>query len=300
MLDVARHDTSRILQRKRSFRTQALALERFVPAFDLAVRLRIIGRGLHVSHAAEADELLEVASDKLRAVVGDDPRRDTDVRFTSPLQDGFDFALLHGFADLPVNDETTGAVEDTAQEIESAGDVEVADIDMPVLVRFERLHEAAALLRRRAGARSQDAGLLENAVNAGRAASDEVTIQEHEGESAIAFERKLGMEVEDRFFLLGQEPVVAWHPGIVFVDLAIAFLPVMEFALSDVDPGEKAFGRDLRLVGPGPDEVDDLVTCVVGSPGAGQASPRSFFNWACSSMSSAMTSFLRCNLVSRN
>ena len=146
----------------------------------------------------------------------------------------------------------------------------------------------------------QDAGLLEDAVNAGRTAGDEVSIEEHEGQSAIAFERKLGMEVEDRFLLLGFEPVVAWHPGVVFVDFAIALLPVVEFAFGDVDPGDEAFGRDLGFVGPGLDEVDDLVAGVVGSPDAGQASPRSFFNWVCSSMSSAMTSFLRVSLASRN
>src|SRR5262249_18273154 len=99
------------------------------------------------------------------------------------------------------------------------------------------------------------------------------------------------MEVEDGFFLLGFEPVVTWHPGVVFVDFAIAFFPVVELAFGDVDPRNEAFGRDLGFVGPGLNEVDDLVASVVGSPGAGQASPRSFFNWVCSSMSSAMTSF---------
>src|SRR5262249_8759296 len=145
---------------------------------------------------------------------------------------------------------------------------------------------------------SQHAGPLENAVNAGRTARDDIPIKEHEGEPAIAFKRELGMEVEDGLFLLGFEPVVAWHPGVVFVDFAIAFLPVVELALGDVDPGDETLGGDLCCVRPGPDEVDDLVACVVGSPDAGQASPRSFFNWVCSSMSSAMTSFLRVSLAS--
>lgn len=101
------------------------------------------------------------------------------------------------------------------------------------------------------------------------------------------------MKVEDRFLLLGFEPVIARDPGVVFVDFAIALLPVVELALGDVDPGDEAFDRDLGFVGPGLNEVDDLVAGVVGSPGAGQASPSSFFNWVCSSMSSAMTSFLR-------
>ena len=43
-----------------------------MPAFDLAVALRIIGRGFYVRHARDADELLEVLGDELRTVVGDD------------------------------------------------------------------------------------------------------------------------------------------------------------------------------------------------------------------------------------
>ena len=108
------------------------------------------------------------------------------------------------------------------------------------------------------------------------------------------------MEIEDGFFLLGFEPVVAWHPGVVFVYFAIAFFPVMELALGDGDPVDETFGGDLGLVGPVVDEIDNLVAGVVRSPLAGQASPRSFFSWVCSSMSSAMTSFLRCSLSWRN
>ena len=43
-----------------------------MPAFDLAVGLRVIGRGSDVGHAGDADELLEVLGDELRAVVADD------------------------------------------------------------------------------------------------------------------------------------------------------------------------------------------------------------------------------------
>jgi hypothetical protein len=43
MLDVALHEMPRIVQRQRRSRPDALSLERFVPTFDLAVRLRIVG-----------------------------------------------------------------------------------------------------------------------------------------------------------------------------------------------------------------------------------------------------------------
>src|ERR1700730_3380535 len=53
MLDVALHQTPRIFQRQRRSRPDALSLERFVPAFDLSVRLRIVGRGPDVCHARD-------------------------------------------------------------------------------------------------------------------------------------------------------------------------------------------------------------------------------------------------------
>jgi len=46
MLDVALHQTPCIVQRQRRSRPDALSPERFVPAFDLSVRLRIVGEVL--------------------------------------------------------------------------------------------------------------------------------------------------------------------------------------------------------------------------------------------------------------
>ena len=143
----------------------------------------------------------------------------------------------------------------------------------------------------------QQSGGLEDAIDAGRAAGDDVGIEHHEGQVAIAIERMLACEEADVLFLLVGEPVVAWDPGVVLVDLAEAVLPVVEFAGADADPGEEAADGDVRLVGPGADEVNDLVAGVVGNPAAGQGSPSSFFSWTCSSMSSPRTSFLRWSLA---
>ena len=168
-----------------------------------------------------------------------------------------------------MNDEAAAAVEDGAQEVESAGDVEVADIDVPVLVGLERLDEAGAFLGghgRRAG---QQAGGLEDAIDAGRAAGDDVGIEHHEGEPAIAFEGVGAGEDDDPFLLVVGEPVVAWHQGVVFVDLAEALFPVVELAGADADPGEEATNRDFGLVAPGADEIDEGVAGIVGDPAAG-------------------------------
>jgi len=72
----------------------------------------------------------------------------------------------------------------------------------------------------------------------------------------------------DAFFLLVGEPVIARHPGVVFIDLAEARDPIVKLADADADPGAEATQRDARLVAPVADEIDDLVTGIVGNPAA--------------------------------
>jgi len=130
-------------------------------------------------------------------------------------------------------------VEDGAEEVKSAGDVEVADIDVPVLVRLERLDEASAFLGSLGRLAGEEAGGLEDAVDAGRTAGDDVTIEHHEGEAAIAFVTVGAGKGTDAFFLQVGEPMVARDPGVVLVDFAEALLPVAELARADADPGEE-------------------------------------------------------------
>jgi hypothetical protein len=72
--------------------------------------------------------------------------------------------------------------------------------------------------------------------------------------------------------------VVTRHPVIVLVDLAETSDPVLVLAAADAEPGDEARDRDIGLVAPGADEIDDLVARVVGDPALGQGSPRFFFN----------------------
>jgi hypothetical protein len=79
----------------------------------------------------------------------------------------------------------------------------------------------------------------------------------------------LSGEVAEARDLVVGEPVIAWHPGIVFVDLAEACDPVLVLAAGDADPGRETRDRDVGFVGPGADEIDDLVARVMGNPAAG-------------------------------
>ena len=72
--------------------------------------------------------------------------------------------------------------------------------------------------------------------------------------------------------------MVAWDPGVVLVDFAVAFLPVVELGSAQADPAEEAADGNLGLVGPGVDEIDEVIAGVMGHPALGQRSPRFFFN----------------------
>lgn len=266
MLDELCHDSPGVFRGQRRPWTDAFLLEDTMPAFDLAVALRVVGRGPRVRHAADADELLEVPGDELGAVVGDDSRRDAGKFLPRPLDDLLDVGLGHGFADLPVDGESATAIEEAAQVVEGAGDVEVGDINVPVFVRTQRLHEAVAFAGGFGRVAVEQASLLKDAVDAGRTTGGDVLIEHHESQSSITLQRKEGLEVADGLFFLFLQPVVAWNPGIVFVGLAIAVLPRVPLGGGQAEPQQEASDAKAGLVGPTLDEIDDVVACIVGNP----------------------------------
>jgi hypothetical protein len=261
-------DALSFFKRKGHGDPDTFALESLVPAFDFAIGLRVVRRGSDVGHAGDADELFEVFGDELGTVVGDDAWLFVGEGFAGALDNGFHGAVGHIFADFLVNDEAAVAIEDGADEVESAGDVEIADVDMPVFMSLERLHKASAFLGDVGRRASQEAVGFQDAIDAGRAAGDDVGIEHHEGQAPIAVERVLACEDANPFFFVVGEPVIARHPGIMFVDFAEAFFPVMELARADAEPGQEATDGDFRLVAPDPDKVDHGVADVGVAPTA--------------------------------
>jgi hypothetical protein len=86
-------------------------------------------------------------------------------------------------------------------------------------------------------------GVAEHAVDTRGTGRDDIGIEHHEGETAVAFQGIFLVEVDDRAFLPVFEPPVAGDPGVVLVDLAVAFLPVIELALANAQPGDALLGR---------------------------------------------------------
>src|SRR5215471_9906258 len=100
-----------------------------------------------MSHSADPDELLEILGEELRPVVRDDPRPLAGEALASPLEDRLDLGLGHALAELPVDEEPAVAIEEAAEVKERPGDVDVRDVDVPVLVGSQRLLEALAFFR---------------------------------------------------------------------------------------------------------------------------------------------------------
>ena len=65
-------------------------------------------------HATEADKLLEVLRNELRAVVRDDPRPSIRVSLSCPLDDCLDVRLGHRLPDFPVHDKPAAAIKQAA------------------------------------------------------------------------------------------------------------------------------------------------------------------------------------------
>ena len=60
----------------------------------------------------------------------------------------FDIRFSHRLAQIPMHEESAEAVQNAAQVIEGAAQVDVGNVDMPMLVRLERLLETSSLARR--------------------------------------------------------------------------------------------------------------------------------------------------------
>ena len=117
-----------------------------MPALDLAVGLGVVGRGANVRHPRKADEDLEIFGDKLRSVVADYARTGVGDEFAGALENDLDIFLGHGFSQLPVYDVAAVAIQDRAEIVEGARDIDVGHINVPVLVRSVWLRKAFSFL----------------------------------------------------------------------------------------------------------------------------------------------------------
>ena len=182
------------------------------------------------------------------------------------MQDALDVKLGHLGPQVPMHDEATVAIQDAAQVEKGATEVDVTHVDVPVQMRPVRLHESGPLLRGPWVVTVQATRGLEHAPDGLGAASHQVLVDHAKGQAAVAVERMGVVIVHDGLFLLWQEPVIARNAGVVLVGFAIAQLPVEELGAVDAEPADKALLRKLRFLGPGGDEVNDLIAQIMRNP----------------------------------
>ena len=192
-----------------------------------------------------------------------------------------------------MDEESATTIKKAAEVEERSGNVDVGNVNVPVFVGPDGLLESRAFLGWLYGMKAHQSCVSEDSIDAGRTGGDDIGVEHHEGQTPIAFQGILGVEVQDRLFLPAFEPPLTRDIRIMVVIATVAFSPRVEFARRDAQPTDEAMDGEFGSFGPMCDVVDDGVTDVLGNPGFGQSSPRSFFRWRCSSISSETTSFLR-------
>src|SRR5208283_379134 len=170
---------------------------------------------------------------------------------------------------VPMHHEAAVAIQYTAQVVERPGDVDVRNVDMPMLVRLRRLFEARALTRRLPLPSPQQLRLTQHPPHTGRTNGHHVGVQHHKRQPPIACQRILQMKVYDRLLFPIFQPEISGNPPVVFIYTTVALAPIVELAGGHLKPPDKASGPDLGLPRPAPDEIYDLVPHIMWHPGPG-------------------------------
>ena len=189
-------------------------------------------------HPAYADEILEVPGHELRSIVGDHPGMLTGILFASPLDDRLHVSFLHGLADLPVNDESAITVEDAAQEEEGPADIEVRDVDVPVLMWPQGLLEALPFAGWSLPSRSQLVGRFEHAVNARRADGHDISVDHHVRQPPVTVQGMEIMEGDDGRLLPVLQPEVVRDATVVLIGRPQTPAPAVELAAGQSRPSQ--------------------------------------------------------------
>jgi hypothetical protein len=134
MIDVLCYCLTSIVNAGHALGPYAVPFYRPMISLNLSIALGVVGRSLHMGHSCDAYELFEVSGDELGAVIGDDSRSCIGVLFSASLDNRFDINLLHFFADFPTDNRAGTTVQDAAHEVKSTTYIQIADIDVPMLV----------------------------------------------------------------------------------------------------------------------------------------------------------------------
>jgi hypothetical protein len=138
-----------------------------------------------------------------------------------------------------MDDIPAASVQEAAQVVEGAMDVDVGDVHMPVFMRHQRLDEPGSLERLLAIPLLEQFRLSKDAPSCGRADGDDVLVEHHEGQTAIPFEGILEVKPDDLLPLPIFQPKISRDGRIVLVGFPIPLDPSVKLALGNRYPGNK-------------------------------------------------------------
>ena len=128
------------------------------------------------------------------------------------------------------------AIQDRAQIEEGAGNVQIRDIHMPVLMGPEGLLETVTLARSLGIPALQEPGGFEYPIGAGGRDGHHVTIQHHESQPAVTLQRELMMESNNGHLFPRLQPMIAWHQSVVLIGFAVTITPRVKLAPAQTHP----------------------------------------------------------------
>ncbi|GIW96387.1 MAG: hypothetical protein KatS3mg110_4428 [Pirellulaceae bacterium] len=155
---------------------------------------------------AESDELTEFTADELSAVIRDDGGSSIGKRLSCLLDDDLGVSGPHGGKEFPGHGIAAVSVDNAAHVVEGTRDLDVSEVDVPVLVGFGRLLETIASPGVGWRWPGQQTFLFEHSVDSGRAYCHDIFIHHHKGQSAVADSRVFSGVVDNSPAFLGSDP----------------------------------------------------------------------------------------------
>ena len=129
-----------------------------------------------------------------------------------------------------MDDETTTSIENAAQIIECAANVDIGNIHMPMFMGSERLHEAGTLEALLPVPFLQQPCLAKNSPGAAGADGNDVLIGQHEGQPPIPLKRIVHRKIDDRFPFPRFKPEITGDQPVMFVGFAVPLDPCIKLA----------------------------------------------------------------------
>ena len=217
-------------------------------------------------HPTKTNEMFEITGDKLRAIVTDHPWLSMREFLPCPLQNGFNICFRHDWADFPVNDVATVPIYNRTLIIERATDIDVGDVNVPMLVRLLGLMKTRAFLGRLGRCRPQQTRGTQYPIDAAGTNGGNLLVQHHVGQTAISNLTMVNIVVDDgRLFLLSEPMLFGLHAvGLIFLPLSAD--PIVVFAAADTQPVGKHSHIVARLALPCLYKCHDFIPRLSGNP----------------------------------